>query len=105
MTSGHALRQRFLDYFGRNGHTVVRSSPLVPAQDPTLLFTNAGMVQFKAVFLGEGRREHLPCAEEAGGGRCLGPACQCDRWLEVWNLVFLQVNRDAEGRMTSLPRP
>ena len=229
MTTGNALRQRFLDYFGRNGHTVVRSSPLVPAQDPTLLFTNAGMVQFKAVFLGEERREyvraataqkcvraggkhndlenvgrtarhhtffemlgnfsfgdyfkreavgyawelltkdlglpkdrlkttvytdddeafglwksvaglgedrilrlgekdnfwamgdtgpcgpcseihfhqgeHLPCAEEAGGGRCLGPACECDRWLEVWNLVFMQFNRDAEGRMTPLPRP
>src|SRR3990167_1052991 len=62
MTTGHALRQRFLDYFGRNGHTVVRSSPLVPAQDPTLLFTNAGMVQFKAVFLGEERREYVRAA-------------------------------------------
>jgi len=50
--SGNKLRQRFLDYFARNGHAVVRSSPLVPAQDPSLLFTNAGMVQFKAVFLG-----------------------------------------------------
>ncbi|OGL19647.1 MAG: alanine--tRNA ligase [Candidatus Rokubacteria bacterium RIFCSPLOWO2_12_FULL_71_19] len=229
MTTGNELRQRFLDYFGRNGHTVVRSSPLVPAQDPTLLFTNAGMVQFKSVFLGEEKRpyaraasaqkcvraggkhndlenvgrtarhhtffemlgnfsfgdyfkreavgyawefltkdlglpkdrlkatvytdddeafglwqgvaglaedrilrlgeadnfwamgdtgpcgpcseihfhqgEHLPCAEEAAGRRCLGPACECDRWLEVWNLVFMQFNRDAGGRMTPLPRP
>ncbi len=229
MTTGNELRQRFLDYFARHGHTVVRSSPLVPAQDPTLLFTNAGMVQFKAVFLGEETRdyvraasaqkcvraggkhndlenvgrtarhhtffemlgnfsfgdyfkreavgyawefltkdlglprerltatvftdddeasglwksvaglpedrvlrlgekdnfwamgetgpcgpcseihfhqgEHLPCAEEAAGRRCLGPACECDRWLEVWNLVFMQFNRDASGRMTPLPRP
>src|SRR3989304_6113235 len=59
MTTGNAPRQRFLDYCGRNGHTVLRSSSLVPAQDPTLLFTNAGMVQFKAVFLGEERRDYF----------------------------------------------
>ena len=46
------IRRRFLDYFNRRGHEVVASSPLVPANDPTLLFTNAGMVQFKEVFLG-----------------------------------------------------
>jgi len=229
MITGNELRQRFLEYFARNGHTVVRSSPLVPAQDPTLLFTNAGMVQFKAVFLGEERRDyvravtsqkcvraggkhndlenvgrtarhhtffemlgnfsfgdyfkadavaycwelltgdwglpkdrlkatvftddddavglwksvaglsddrilrlgekdnfwamgdtgpcgpcseihfhqgdHLPCAEEQAGRRCLGPACDCDRWLEIWNLVFMQYNRDASGTMTPLPKP
>ncbi len=227
--TGAELRQRFLDYFARNGHSVVRSSPLVPAQDPTLLFTNAGMVQFKAVFLGEERRQyvratscqkcvraggkhndlenvgrtarhhtffemlgnfsfgdyfkadaiayawefltkelglprerlwttvftdddeafglwkkvsgfsderilrlgekdnfwamgetgpcgpcseihyhqgdHLACEEERAGKRCLGPACECDRWLEVWNLVFMQFNRDASGAMTPLPKP
>ncbi|MBI4591184.1 MAG: alanine--tRNA ligase [Candidatus Rokubacteria bacterium] len=227
--TGHELRQRFLDYFGRNGHTVVQSSPLVPAQDPTLLFTNAGMVQFKSVFLGEDRRpyvravscqkcvraggkhndlenvgrtarhhtffemlgnfsfgdyfkaeavafawefltkemglardrlwatvftaddeafslwqtvaglpqerilrlgeadnfwamgetgpcgpcseihfhqgESLPCAAEQEGRRCLGPACECDRWLEVWNLVFMQFNRDAGGALSPLPKP
>jgi alanyl-tRNA synthetase len=227
--TGHEIRRRFLDYFGGRGHTVVASSPLVPAQDPTLLFTNAGMVQFKAVFLGEERRgyvraataqkcvraggkhndlenvgrtarhhtffemlgnfsfgdyfkaeaiayawelltrdfgipkdrlkatvftdddqaatlwrevaglaperilrlgeqdnfwamgetgpcgpcsevhyhqgDHLPCAEEAAGRPCLGPACECDRWLEVWNLVFMQFNRDAAGALTPLPRP
>ena len=226
---GNDLRQRFLDYFAGQGHTVIRSSPLVPAQDPTLLFTNAGMVQFKSVFLGEERRpyvravtcqkcvraggkhndlenvgrtvrhhtffemlgnfsfgdyfkaeavafawdfltkdlglprdrlwatvftdddeafglwqtvaglpkerilrlgeadnfwamgetgpcgpcsevhyhqgNHLPCAEERAGRRCLGPACECDRWLEIWNLVFMQFNRDAGGTLTPLPKP
>ncbi len=52
------IRQRFLDYFHRNGHTVVASSPLVPGNDPTLLFTNAGMVQFKDVFLGQEKRAY-----------------------------------------------
>jgi len=227
--TGHELRERFLRYFERNGHTIVPSSPLVPAQDPTLLFTNAGMVQFKGVFLGEERREyvrattcqkcvraggkhndlenvgrtarhhtffemlgnfsfgdyfkeaaiayawelltkdlglpparlwatvytdddeafglwqrvaglppdkilrlgekdnfwamgetgpcgpcsevhyhqgdHLPCVEVEAGRRCLGPACECDRWVEVWNLVFMQFDRDAAGRLTPLPKP
>jgi alanyl-tRNA synthetase len=227
--SGSEIREAFLRYFERHGHTRVRSSSLVPGTDPTLLFTNAGMVQFKGVFLGEERRDyvrattcqkcvraggkhndlenvgrtarhhtffemlgnfsfgdyfkadaimfawefltkdlaidarrlkatvytddddafalwkkvagltderilrlgekdnfwamgdtgpcgpcsevhfhqgdHLPCGEEAAGRACQGPACECDRWLEVWNLVFMQFNRDAAGRMTPLPRP
>ncbi|MBI1737034.1 MAG: alanine--tRNA ligase [Candidatus Rokubacteria bacterium] len=227
--TGNQIREAFLRYFERNGHTRVRSSALVPGNDPTLLFTNAGMVQFKGVFLGEDRRDyvrattcqkcvraggkhndlenvgrtarhhtffemlgnfsfgdyfkrdairfawefmtvdlglderrlwatvfrddddafalwkeiaglgderilrlgeednfwamgetgpcgpcsemhfhqgdHIPCVEEAAGRPCLGPACECDRWLEIWNLVFMQFNRDASGTLTPLPRP
>src|SRR5438477_3163838 len=227
--NGSGIREAFLRYFERVGHTRVPSSSLVPAGDPTLLFTNAGMVQFKRVFLGEERRDYvratssqkcvraggkhndlenvgrtarhhtffemlgnfsfgdyfkeqaigyawelltkdfgldkgrmiatvytddddafslwkkiaglsddrilrlgekdhfwamgdtgpcgpcsevhfhqgdeLPCALEQSGGTCLGPACECDRWLEIWNLVFMQFNRDASGKMTALPKP
>ena len=227
--TGDKLRETFLGYFERNGHVRVRSSSLVPGDDPTLLFTSAGMVQFKGVFLGEDRRDYtraascqkcvraggkhndlenvgrtarhhtffemlgnfsfgdyfkaeaiafawefltrdlgldrrrlmatvytddddafvlwrkvagfredrilrlgekdnfwamgdtgpcgpcsevyfhqgddVPCAEEAAGRPCLGPACECDRWVEIWNLVFMQYNRDAAGVLTPLPRP
>src|SRR6058998_3059710 len=225
------IRRKFIDYFKASprAHREVPSSSLVPADDPTLLFTNAGMVQFKSVFAGEEKRDyvravtcqkcvraggkhndlenvgrtarhhtffemlgnfsfgdyfkadaikfawefltrdlridqrrlkatvfdeddeafglwksvagladdrilrlgeednfwamgdtgpcgpcsevhfhqgdHLPCAEEAAGRSCLGPECECDRWLEVWNLVFMQFNRDASGTMTPLPKP
>ena len=54
--SSNELRQAFLDFFAERGHEVVASSPLVPGNDPTLLFTNAGMVQFKDVFLGLEKR-------------------------------------------------
>ena len=50
------IRKLFLDYFAERGHEIVPSSPLVPANDPTLLFTNAGMVQFKEVFTGQEKR-------------------------------------------------
>ena len=62
------LRQAFLDYFAQRDHEVVRSSPLVPANDPTLLFTNAGMVQFKDVFLG---RESRGVPRAATAQRCV----------------------------------
>ena len=229
LMTGAEIRDAFLKYFERNGHTRVTSSSLVPAGDATLLFTNAGMVQFKGVFLGEDKRDYvraatcqkcvraggkhndlenvgrtarhhtffemlgnfsfgdyfkaeaikfawefltkevqldprrlkatvfesdddafglwksvagladdrilrlgekdnfwamgdtgpcgpcsevhfhqgddLPCAEVAAGRPCQGPACECDRWLEIWNLVFMQFDRDATGKMTPLPRP
>jgi alanyl-tRNA synthetase len=53
------IRTRFLEYFKKQGHTIVASSPLVPGNDPTLLFTNAGMVQFKDVFLGQDKRPYV----------------------------------------------
>jgi len=62
------LRQAFLDYFARHGHEVVASSPLIPANDPSLLFTNAGMVQFKDVFLGNEKR---PYHRAASSQRCV----------------------------------
>ena len=59
MKSSEQLRTSFLDYFAKRGHQLVPSSPLVPGNDPTLLFTNAGMVQFKDVFLGRDRRPYV----------------------------------------------
>ena len=53
------VRRVFLEYFREHGHTIVPSSPLVPANDPTLLFTNAGMVQFKDVFTGKDKRAYV----------------------------------------------
>ncbi len=58
MTTSAELRELFLNYFKQKGHEIVPSSPLVPANDPTLLFTNAGMVQFKDVFLGNEKRSY-----------------------------------------------
>jgi alanyl-tRNA synthetase len=56
------IRKSFLDFFESKGHTVVASSPLVPGNDPTLMFTNSGMVQFKDVFLGEDKRSYVRAA-------------------------------------------
>jgi len=67
-SSSHSLRRAFLDYFAKNGHEIVASSSLLPANDPTLLFTNAGMVQFKDVFLG---REKRAIARAASAQRCV----------------------------------
>jgi len=223
MITSAELRASFLDYFAQRQHAEVASSPLVPANDPTLLFTNAGMVQFKELFLGRERRaynravssqrcvraggkhndlenvgytarhhtffemlgnfsfgdyfkreaigfawEYLtqvlslpperlwvtvfedddeaadiwlkeigvdakrfsrcgakdnfwsmgdtgpcgPCSEifydhgpEIPGGPPGSPDEDGDRYVEIWNLVFMQFNRDAEGKMTPLPRP
>jgi alanyl-tRNA synthetase len=237
MQTSSQVREAFLAYFQKNGHTRVESSPLVPYNDPTLMFTNAGMNQFKEVFTGRERREYrratssqkcvraggkhndlenvgrtarhhtffemlgnfsfgdyfkedairfawdlltrelgipaqrlaftvfrgdsamklppddearalwtriagvpesrvlglsaqdnfwqmgdtgpcgpcseihfqqgddLPCAEERAGRPCQGPACDCDRWLEIWNLVFMQFERDPQGVLSPLPAP
>jgi alanyl-tRNA synthetase len=58
MTSSNDIRATFLGYFARNGHQVVESSPLVPRNDPTLMFANSGMVQFKNVFTGQEKRSY-----------------------------------------------
>ncbi len=224
--TGSEIRKRFLDYFASKGHRVVASSPLVPQNDPTLLFTNAGMVQFKDVFTGQEKRDYSraatcqkclrvsgkhndlenvgrtarhhtffemlgnfsfgdyfkrdairfawefltdhmgldpdrlwitiyeeddeaeelwlaetpvpaerivrcgekdnfwamgdtgpcgPCSEihyDQGPGiypcpdpdRC-GPECDCDRFLELWNMVFMQFERAPDGTMEPLPKP
>jgi alanyl-tRNA synthetase len=62
MLTGNEIRTRFLQYFENHGHTVVPSSPLIPHQDPTLLFINAGMNQFKDVFLGREKRDYVRAA-------------------------------------------
>lgn len=222
--NGQEIRREFLEYFRKNGHEVVSSSPLIPVGDPTLLFTNAGMVQFKGVFVGEEKKQYKraascqkclrvsgkhndlenvghtarhhtffemlgnfsfgnyfkreairfawellvdifklpkdkllasiyekddeaekiwraeigldakkivrlgeqdnfwamgdvgpcgPCSEiifdqgaDVGCKRpTCSPACDCDRYLELWNLVFMQFNRDSSGKMTPLPAP
>ncbi|MDD2862800.1 MAG: alanine--tRNA ligase-related protein, partial [Acidiphilium sp.] len=59
MTSSNDIRATFLDYFARNGHEIVPSAPLVPRNDPTLMFVNSGMVPFKNVFTGQERRDYL----------------------------------------------
>ncbi len=222
--TGNEVRRKYLEYFQKHHHKIVRSSSLVPQDDPTLLFTNAGMVQFKRAFLGEEKRGYVRATTSqkcvrAGGkhndlenvgytarhhtffemlgnfsfgdyfkekaiefawdlltngyglpgeklyasvyldddeaydlwhqrigipeervvrfgeednfwsmgdtGPC-GPCsellldrgesygcgrpdcrvgCECDRYLEIWNLVFMQFNRDASGKMTPLPKP
>ncbi len=222
--TGAELRERFLNYFGQRDHNRLASSSLVPEGDATLLFTNAGMVQFKKVFTGQEKRDYKravtaqkclrvsgkhndlenvghtarhhtffemlgnfsfgdyfkkeatafgwefltlelglpkkdlhvtiytdddeaeglwksvlgknsnpigrlgekdnfwsmgdtgpcgPCSEihidqgprlGCGSPDC-GPACDCDRFLELWNLVFMQFDRDSTGKMTPLPRP
>ncbi|TDY02415.1 alanyl-tRNA synthetase [Thiohalophilus thiocyanatoxydans] len=68
MNSSAELRTAFLEYFRERGHEVVASSPLVPANDPTLLFTNAGMVQFKETFLGQ---ESRPYKRAVSSQRCV----------------------------------
>ena len=68
MLTGNEIRKSFLDFFAKQGHTVVKSSSLVPEKDPTLLFTNAGMVQFKNVFLGQ---ERLAYVRATSAQKCL----------------------------------
>jgi alanyl-tRNA synthetase len=68
MTTGNEVRTAFLDYFQRNDHQIEASSSLVPRNDPTLLFTSAGMVQFKNVFTGNEKR---PYSRATTSQKCL----------------------------------
>src|SRR5499426_4081717 len=68
MQTANDIRRLFLDYFKREGHEIVPSSPLVPRNDPTLMFTNAGMVQFKNVFTG---LEQRPYSRAATSQKCV----------------------------------
>ncbi|HMR54027.1 MAG TPA: alanine--tRNA ligase-related protein, partial [Amaricoccus sp.] len=68
MPSLNDIRTTFLDYFGANEHRVVPSSPLVPRNDPTLMFTNSGMVQFKNLFTG---LEHRDYSRAATSQKCV----------------------------------
>src|SRR5438552_8488602 len=62
MTSSTEIRDGFRRYFAERGHEIVKSGPIVPANDPTLMFTNAGMVQFKDVFTGQDKRSYKRAA-------------------------------------------
>src|SRR5438552_2564570 len=125
------IRSSFVEFFRSRGHHHVPSSPLVPADDPTLLFTNAGMVQFKRVFQGLEHRDYSravtvqmgdtgpcgPCSEmyvdlRETGQR--GHDLTLDRFVElselgqlveIWNLVFMQFDQMPGGGRTSLPKP
>ena len=68
MMKADEVRRRFIEYFEGKGHRLVPSSPLVPKGDPTLLFTNAGMVQFKSIFLG---REERPYKRAVSSQKCM----------------------------------
>src|ERR1700710_718073 len=70
--TGSEVRQKFLDFFSARGHRLVPSSSLVPANDPTLLFTNAGMNQFKEVFLGMEKRDYNRATSSQKGVRAGG---------------------------------
>ena len=59
MTSVNDIRSTFLNFFEKNDHQIVQSSPLVPRNDPTLMFVNSGMVQFKNLFTGQEKRDYV----------------------------------------------
>src|SRR5436190_117217 len=127
MSGVNEIRSAFLNYFAANGHEIVPSSPLVPRNDPTLMFTNAGMVQFKNVFTGLEQRPYRRAASSqkcvrAGGKHndlenvgytarhhtffeMLGNFPFGDRFIEIWNLVFMQYEQVTKDQRVNLPKP
>src|SRR6266851_5562546 len=159
MQTTNDIRAAFLGYFQRHGHEIVPSSPLVPRNDPTLLFTNAGMVQFKNVFTGAEKRDYArattaqkcvraggkhndlenvgytarhhtffemlgnfssmgdtgpcgPCSEifydhgdKIPGGPPGSADSEGDRFIEIWNLVFMQYEQVTKEKRVALPPP
>jgi len=94
------LRAKFLEYFSKNSHEVVDSSPLIPANDETLLFTNAGMVQFKDVFLGSDKRPYKRATTtqrciRAGGKHNdlenVGYTLSTILFLKCWAILVLEI--------------
>src|SRR5262245_21225252 len=129
MQTVNDIRRSFLDYFAANGHAVVPSSPLVPRNDPTLMFTNAGMVQFKNVFTGAEKRDYSRAATaqkcvRAGGKHndlenvgytarhhtffeLLGNFSFCDYFKEraielAWNLVTRELGLPKERLLVTV---
>ena len=94
--TGNEARRKFLDYFKQNEHQVVRSSSLVPHEDPTLLFINAGMVQFKRVFLGEERRDYVRATTSQkcvrAGGKHNDFNVDTEEWDKEWSFLIQPEN-------------
>ena len=95
------IRSSFLEYFRSKGHSVVPSSPLVPANDPTLLFVNSGMAPFKRVLTGEEKRDYVRAVDSQV---CLRVAGKHNDFEEVGRTPRHNRN-DSAACSTSIPRP
>src|SRR5437868_6448125 len=119
--SGDEIRARFVAYFTERGHLAVPSSSLIPRNDPTVLLTTAGMPAASLTRLADNwwgpPGASGPCGpdseiyfdrgvERGCGNADCAPGCErCDRYLEIWNLVFMQYFQDLDGTRTPLKQP